>query len=244
MRATLMSLTLATGLSLPAAALACSCGPIPDAAIARDAARAVFEGKVTAGPIGGDEKADNGIQSAMAQVTYQFDVLRRWKGVPGAEATVRTSRSSSACGRSFKVGQSYLVYAVGDSDGTLVDTMCTRTRQLADAGEDLVALGDPGAAPEPGDQAPAEAPADPDAEAPAQDAPAAREVAAEATPAQDAPPPAAVVAEESTPAKRSKRKKAAAEDDDDLSKGCSQAAGAAPDAVLLLALLPWVRRRP
>src|SRR5690606_30929204 len=52
-----------------------------------------------------------------------------------------TSSSSAACGRRFVVGRRYLVYAYRGDEGDLGDTMCSRTRLVATADEDLAALG-------------------------------------------------------------------------------------------------------
>lgn len=42
-----------------------------------------------------------------------IDVAKSWKGMHGATVVVRTDVSGAACGYSFELGESYLVYARG-----------------------------------------------------------------------------------------------------------------------------------
>ncbi|MEM6997042.1 MAG: hypothetical protein AAF721_41445, partial [Myxococcota bacterium] len=57
---------------------------------------------------------------------------------------VDTHTMSSACGRTYELGRSYLVYA-RRSGNHWVDNMCTRTRPTIAAAQDLAALGAPSA---------------------------------------------------------------------------------------------------
>ena len=59
-------------------------------------------------------------------------------GITGPSVSVTTAGSGPACGYTFKVGEQYLVYArrAGGASG-LVVSLCSRTRQLANAAEDL-----------------------------------------------------------------------------------------------------------
>lgn len=74
-------------------------------------------------------------------VRYELAVLRVFKGDVGASAPLVTRASSAACGRNFVVGKRYLIYAYRTPEGDLGDTMCSRTRLVATADEDLAALG-------------------------------------------------------------------------------------------------------
>jgi hypothetical protein len=77
--------------------------------------------------------------------TYKFDqrlvrmrIEQPLKGVEGALAEVVTGWGGGDCGYEFKTGASYIVYAGrGEKDGRLYTGICTRTRPLAEAGEDL-----------------------------------------------------------------------------------------------------------
>lgn len=98
--------------------------------VAREQADAVFEARVEA-----VQNADAGM------VRYDLAVLRVFKGEVGPSAPLLTRASSAACGRSFVQGKRYLIYAHRTAEGDLGDTMCSRTRQIATADEDLAALG-------------------------------------------------------------------------------------------------------
>jgi hypothetical protein len=56
----------------------------------------------------------------------------------GATVSVTTAGSGPACGYTFKIGGQYLVYAYRPKDGSgLSVSLCSRTRPLANAAEDL-----------------------------------------------------------------------------------------------------------
>lgn len=122
-------LALVAGLSLSDAALACSCIVTPDAQVARDGSDAVFSGTVT------------GIARTgrMLKVTIQVD--RAWKGVQCGEVTLETAADGATCGFGFEEGKSYLVYAAEENG--LTTNLCTRTRSIDQADEDVGALGEP-----------------------------------------------------------------------------------------------------
>ena len=66
----------------------------------------------------------------------EFDVIDTFRGIKGTTATVLTPGSGPACGYSFTQGERYLVYAY-DRSGGLVTGICSRTRKLSEANEDL-----------------------------------------------------------------------------------------------------------
>jgi serpin B len=121
---------------------ACSCMPpgAPRAEMAQ--AAAVFAGRVT------DVKAPGGlIISSADPTTVTFAVSHVWKGPEESVLVVKTARDSASCGFPFQTGQEYLVYAF-DTGAELTTHLCSRTAFLADAREDLAALGE-GQAPAP-----------------------------------------------------------------------------------------------
>jgi hypothetical protein len=71
-----------------------------------------------------------------------FEVERTWKGVEKNTISVSTSSQSSACGYGFKKGEAYLVYASKDGEGRLITSICSRTRRMKEAGEDLKEIGE------------------------------------------------------------------------------------------------------
>lgn len=124
---------------IPHAAEACSCLPPPPPHEALEQSAAVFEGRAAAIA----EVADG----PLADRRYELEVLRFWKGELGDTVTITTASSSAACGRSYEIGEIYLVYAVQDPEsGELRDYLCSRTRPLRGADEDLAVLG-PGTTP-------------------------------------------------------------------------------------------------
>ncbi|MDC0670942.1 hypothetical protein [Nannocystis radixulma] len=126
-----MSLIAAVVWAVPHEAQACTCLPPPAPLVARDQAEAVFEARVDA--------VQNSDTNGM--VRYGLTVLRVFKGDLPAATSIITRNSSAACGRSFVLGKRYLIYAHRTPEGDLGDTMCSRTRQIGTADEDLAALG-------------------------------------------------------------------------------------------------------
>jgi hypothetical protein len=113
------------------AALACSCAPPPPPQDALKQSSAVFTGTVI-------DVTTSGVNHVV-----RLRVESSWKGAKCGEVTVLTASEDAACGYSFQVGQSYLVYAVKEQ-GKLSTNLCSRTKPTSDAGEDLTALGKPG----------------------------------------------------------------------------------------------------
>ena len=124
---------------------ACDCDdPVsPSEELERSAA--VFAGKVTSirDPDGPD------VLDSENHLTIGFEVDTVWKGQAYETMYVTTSPAQSACGFEFVEGEEYIVYSHDGSSTYL----CTRTRLLSAAQEDLEALGD-GSAPQPGTSAP------------------------------------------------------------------------------------------
>src|SRR5262249_10049444 len=74
----------------------------------------------------------------IAQRRIRFDVAEAFRGVSGATVDVLTGLGGGDCGYPFRVGERYLVYAQASTDGSTLDTgICTRTRPIGDAAEDL-----------------------------------------------------------------------------------------------------------
>jgi hypothetical protein len=129
-RKTWIGLALAVALAQGHAAFACSCIKPPTPAEARNLSEAVVVGKVL-------EVAPNGKGSGFV---VKLQVEQSWKGPSCTEMTVATGRGDGDCGYPFEVGKSYLVYAHKDGE-TLRTNICTRTKPLDVADEDLTALG-------------------------------------------------------------------------------------------------------
>lgn len=129
---------MVASLAFATSAEACKCKAPPPPKEALAASAAVFSGKVT------KIEPDRGYG-----LLVTLKVASVWKGVDGAEVVVHTPRDSAACGVSFKEGSEFLVYAdkmKGDDIELLTTNLCTRTKLLADAKEDLAELGPAGPA--------------------------------------------------------------------------------------------------
>ncbi len=131
----LVSLLVAGTWAIPHVASACSCLPPEPPKEALEKAEAVFVGRVL-------EVHEEGGGNMLARRRYRFEVSRFWKGELGETITVSSAVSSAACGRSYTQDEQYLIYASTDANGGgLVDFLCSRTRTLASADEDLAVLG-------------------------------------------------------------------------------------------------------
>jgi Tissue inhibitor of metalloproteinase len=124
-----------TTLTFGSTALACKCAPHSVAEGLNDAA-AVFEGRVVS-----IEDVSEGTDPAVAKKRVTLSIVRVWKDLEDIETvTLTTNAESAACGFQFERDKSYLVYA-NRSEQSLTVHSCTRTRLIADAGEDLSQLG-------------------------------------------------------------------------------------------------------
>ncbi len=134
------SFALALALSLLAnvpSAFACKCAQRAVAESVTEAS-AVFEGRVTQI----EKILEEGATEAQ-KIRVTLALVRVWKSLESTESvTVTTNSEPAACGFHFEQGHSYLVYASGEgeSEGLRVNS-CSRTRPMADAAEDLAALG-------------------------------------------------------------------------------------------------------
>jgi len=116
-------LVLATTFFQTTSSFACSCVARPSVEKSVEKSTAVFAGKV----IG----TDNSSSSLWVSLS--------WKGT--REEFVTVSSSMGNCSFQFKKGEEYLIYAYGVKQ--LKTSVCTRTKKLSDAKEDLAQLGKP-----------------------------------------------------------------------------------------------------
>ncbi len=100
---------------------ACSC-VMPELEGAIASADAIFEGRVV----------------SFEEGLVVMRITQEWKGVD--TETLEFSAGPSLCEYPFEVGGFYLVYAEHDGSG-LATHLCSRTRAISDAEEDLRALG-------------------------------------------------------------------------------------------------------
>lgn len=117
----------------------CSCLPPPPPREALAQADAVFAGRVVS--VIEHSEEDPGHPGG-PHLEVRIVPSARWKAAASDTVTVRTADNSAACGFPFQEGEEYLVYASGD-DALRVIT-CSRTAPLAQAADDVAALGRPG----------------------------------------------------------------------------------------------------
>jgi hypothetical protein len=138
-----LSLALSAALTLAgsrAHAQLCTCPATRPPPVALAESDAVFEGQVTA-MRDGAYVSGGGEGSQGRWVTLL--VLREWKGATAG--TTRHVFTPTACAVPFEAGTTWVVYARhGGANHDLRTTRCQRTRAVATAREDLVALGIPG----------------------------------------------------------------------------------------------------
>lgn len=123
--------------ALASSARACSCLPISSPYKAHQQARAVFIGKaVSSSDVPVSEQLGDKTDTAHER-HYRFAIEESFKGTKKSEVKVNTGRIDSTCFVGFTVGETYLVYAQGESDSALSSHMCSRTSNLIGASADL-----------------------------------------------------------------------------------------------------------
>ena len=153
----LVVLSLVAFVFLAAPAFPCSCADTQSVADALKTADVVFTGEVTKLEVlpswwqDVDGRPDPELlesdpgEDPIRVVKVTFAVGKSWKGVSEPVAVIRTFFECCVCGSAFGVGQAYLVYGyrVPSTGGSLWTNICTRTKELRLASEDLDGLGAP-----------------------------------------------------------------------------------------------------
>jgi hypothetical protein len=112
---------------------ACSCIGARPACQALWDPGAVFTGKV----VSIESRANAGPEFFGSRLV-RFEVAEAFRGVSTAVVEASTGSGGGDCGYPFVVGQSYLVYALqADGSQALTTGICSRTRPLSEAAEDL-----------------------------------------------------------------------------------------------------------
>ena len=130
----LPALAILSLLLVPSAASACSCMPSGPPCQALFQSDVVFVGTVKS--IATDEEAGSD-QRLFGRRLVTLSLDRGIRGVKGSTVAVRTGQGGGDCGFDFKEGQTYLVYASRHPDGWLSAGICSRTRPLSQAADDL-----------------------------------------------------------------------------------------------------------
>ena len=97
--------------------------------VARAGSVAIFEARVAS------------IDTADGQRHVHMDVVQTWVEAGHEHVVVVTAETEAACGFTFEVGQSYLVYASDLEGDAYRVSLCSRTRLMANADDDRALLG-------------------------------------------------------------------------------------------------------
>ena len=116
---------------------ACSCAITKSATEAFDSASAVFAGKVLSRDI--QSSGQPGWNTA-SPFKVTLEVSQVWKGPKDSTIDIFTANLGASCGYTFNENQQYLVYAYPREGGTLETGLCSRTKSLANAKEDVTQL--------------------------------------------------------------------------------------------------------
>jgi Carboxypeptidase regulatory-like domain len=124
-----------TLLSFSDTAFACTCVKAPTPCQAYEQAGAVFIGIPK--EVSRNESKDNTGNSGRASRIFRFSVDQAFRGVNNSQVSVITGQGAGDCGYDFKIGEQYLVYAFQDSQKMLSTSICSRTKLVRNADEDL-----------------------------------------------------------------------------------------------------------
>ena len=136
MRSVLVALLVGAGFVVaPRPAYACSCVENPPPLEALERSAVVFDGMVVSLKL---HERPGDVWSSADPVTVEFDVNRVWKGYDYQTMYLTTARSGATCGFTFVEGEEYLVF----SSNAATVSLCSRTRPMSEAKDDLAALGE------------------------------------------------------------------------------------------------------
>lgn len=119
------------------AALGCSCAPDRPTCEAFGSSQAVFVGKVVGAKEHRQHKNEDGTTSIYEVGEIYFKVEQSFFGTRGSRAVIHSGTGGGDCGYWFVKGERYLVYAYGESKDELWTSICSRTKPLENAEEDL-----------------------------------------------------------------------------------------------------------
>ena len=118
-------------------AYACSCSPAGPPCDYYGEAAAIFLGRVVGSAQRKSYVDENGDKTVYDVGKIRFLVQENYKGAPGYEVEIHSGTGGGDCGYWFLRNESYVVYAYKSSAGGLTTNICTRTRHVSHASEDL-----------------------------------------------------------------------------------------------------------
>ena len=117
-------------------ARACSCVRIPSPYESFNESKAVFIGKVLSSNVPPYDRFRQGPQPNIDS-RFRVAVIEPLKGVKTAEVEVSAGSTDTSCYSGLTVGQTYLIYAGGDSDSLLYTGFCDRTNSVSWAQDEI-----------------------------------------------------------------------------------------------------------
>ncbi|MGE0126898.1 MAG: SdrD B-like domain-containing protein [Blastocatellales bacterium] len=123
--------------NLPSFVNACSCNRKAAPCEEFPKASAVFIGRVIDSAEQKAETDYNGNKRTYDVGIIRFEVEEAFKGIEPRIVEIHSGTNGADCGYWFTRGERYLVYAYGDPQGKLETNVCTRTRPVELAAEDL-----------------------------------------------------------------------------------------------------------
>src|SRR5215510_6354346 len=118
-------------------AQACICGAPSSPYREYQDSKAVFVGKVISSKDVAVTEDIRGKTYTAYERVFQFSVTESFKGLKTSSVEINLGRIDSDCFQGFGIGESYLVYAFGNSDLSLHSGVCSRTNNLSYAADDL-----------------------------------------------------------------------------------------------------------
>ena len=120
------------------AAYACFCMTPGSPCDSYGDSEAIFLGRVIGSVERKSHTNQNGDTTGYDVGTIRFLVQENFKGAPGYEIEIHSGTSGGDCGYWFLRNESYVVYAYRDARDNLLHTsVCTRTKHVSAAAEDL-----------------------------------------------------------------------------------------------------------
>jgi Tissue inhibitor of metalloproteinase. len=136
----LLSIAFILMLASAEIASACSCARPGLPCESFSDAKAIFVGKVVGAKEQKESFGEGGVKTIYDVGEIYFKVEESFIGAKTSRVVIHSGTGGGDCGYWFIRGQSYLVYAYGESANKLYTHICTRTRPLDKAEEDLAFL--------------------------------------------------------------------------------------------------------
>ena len=133
-RLSIVTTCIAIVLFAASAAMACSCADMgTEICQTYWSTSVLFSGRVV--QVDDIPRKDNGDYFLLSK-RVKFAVIDPFRGVTGQTVEVLTGSGGGDCGYNFQLNESYLVYA-WDNEGKISTGICSPTKRLSDAGEDM-----------------------------------------------------------------------------------------------------------